>query len=454
MEPAALEGLGSGGGVLQVALHHRVAAHEDLAEGLAVARHRLEGLRIADHHPFQGRVAHALAGLDARPLVERQGVPFGVPGAHGDRAVDFGEAVDVGDLDAHLLHRTDHLGRRRRAGDHGVDRMVDGGLGGVGHVDQRVEHDGGAAQVADAVLADQGEDLLRIDPAQEHVHAGQRGDGPRVAPAVAVEHRQGPQVDGVVAHRPGHLVAHGVEVGAAVVVDDALGVAGGTGGVVETDGVPLVLRPLPGELGVALGEEGLVVEVADRLALAVFGIVDVDHQRRVVEHADGGVDHCMELTVGDQYLGLAVLEHEGDGLGVQAHVEGVEHRADHRHAEVRLEHGRDVRQHHRHRVATADAATGQGRGQAPAALVGFGPGAADGAVDHRGVVGVDARGALDEAERREGDMVHGGGREALLVYRHGSIRWLIVSSLSFSLVAATGAATNVPPRSCGDLSRA
>ena len=35
----------------------------------------------------------------------------------------------------------------------------------------------------------------------------QRGDGPGVAPAVAVEHRQGPQVHRVVAHGPGHLVA-------------------------------------------------------------------------------------------------------------------------------------------------------------------------------------------------------------------------------------------------------
>src|SRR5690606_4411920 len=34
MEPAALEGFGGGGRVLQVALHHGVAAHEDLADGL------------------------------------------------------------------------------------------------------------------------------------------------------------------------------------------------------------------------------------------------------------------------------------------------------------------------------------------------------------------------------------------------------------------------------------
>ena len=259
--------------------------------------------------------------------------------------------------------------------------------------------------------------------------AGQRGDGPGVAPAVAVEHRQGPQVHRVVAHGPGHLVAHGIEEGAAVVVDDALGVAGGAGGVVEADRLPLVVRPLPGEFRVALGEQRLVVERADRLAFAVFRVVDVDHQDRPAEHGDGGMHHLVELAVGDQHLGFAVLQHEGDRFGVQAHIEGVEHRADHRHAEVRLEHRRDVGQHHRHGVALANAAAGQRRGQAPAAPVGFAPVATDGAVDHGEAFGIDAGGALDEAERREGKMVHGGGRKALLVDRHGNIRWLIVSSV-------------------------
>jgi hypothetical protein len=63
--------------------------------------------------------------------------------------------------------------------------------------------------------------------------------------------------------------------------------------------------------------------------------------------------------VGDQHLGFAVGQHEGDGFGVEAGVEGVEHGADHRHAEVGLEHGRHVGQHHGHRVALADATAGE-----------------------------------------------------------------------------------------------
>ncbi|MNY34858.1 hypothetical protein D3C86_1692290 [compost metagenome] len=61
VEPAALERFGSGGRVLQVALHDSVAAQEDLADSLAVARGWLQRCAIADHHAFQGRVAHALS---------------------------------------------------------------------------------------------------------------------------------------------------------------------------------------------------------------------------------------------------------------------------------------------------------------------------------------------------------------------------------------------------------
>ncbi|MCY1498545.1 hypothetical protein D9M68_325330 [compost metagenome] len=222
----------------------------------------------------------------------------------------------------------------------------------------------------------------------------------------------------MVAHVPGHLVAQGVQIGATVVVDHALGVAGGAGGVIQGDGLPLVLRPLPGIVRVAFGQQRLVVEVAHRLAFAVFRVIDVDHQRRVVEHADGGMDHIEELAIGDQRLGFAVLKHEGNGLGIQAHVQGVEYSADHRHAEVRLEHLRDVRQHHRHRVALADTTAGQGRGQAPAARIGLCPVAADGTVDHGRVVGINSGGALDEAQGREGDVVDGGRGKALIVDRH------------------------------------
>ncbi len=378
-------------------------------------------MRVRDHQPVEGGVAYPLAGLDLRTLFQRQRIPFLVPGAHGHRAVDLGQAIGVGHLDAHLLDGTNDLGRGRCAGHHRLHRVLDGSLGCLGHVDQGIEHDRRTAQVADPVFADQVQDLLRVDPAQEHVGAGQGGDGPGVAPAVAVEHRQGPQVHRAMAHGPGHLVANGVQVRATVVIDHALGVAGSAGGVVERNGLPLVIRPVPGKRRVALGKQGFIVQRADCSALTVFRVIHIHHQWRVLEQGQGGCDDRVEFAVGDQHLGLAMLQHEGNGLGVQAHIQGIEYGTGHRHAEMRFEHGRDIRQHDRYRVATANAAADQGAGQASAALVGFLPVTADGTVNDRGVVAVHGGGALDETQRGEGDMVDGSGLQALGIDRHAVV---------------------------------
>src|SRR3546814_16494051 len=90
-------------------------------------------------------------------------------------------------------------------------------------------------------------------------------DGPGEAPAVAVEHRQRPEIDRVHLHAPDQAVAESVQVGAAVVVDDAYRVAGGPAGVVQGDRVPLVGRARAAVPGVAGGEEALVVGLAEPL---------------------------------------------------------------------------------------------------------------------------------------------------------------------------------------------
>ncbi|MNO78051.1 hypothetical protein D3C76_691760 [compost metagenome] len=208
-----------------------------------------------------------------------------------------------------------------------------------------------------------------------------------------------------------------------MVVDDALGIARGAGCVIERDGLPFIFRPLPGELRVTSSEEGFIVQHTDRAAFAVFRVVHIDHQWRMGEQAQGLTNDRVELAVSDQYLGFAVLKHEGNGLRVQAYVQGVEHRANHRHAKVNFKHGRDVGQHHRHCVALADTPLAQGAGQAPAALIGLLPVAPDRAVDHGRILTVDRGRALDEAQWREGDVVDCRGRQACFENRHEVFLW-------------------------------
>src|SRR6478736_10497342 len=93
-----------------------------------------------------------------------------------------------------------------------------------------------------AMLCDQFKDFRRIDLAQADIDAGGGCDGPRETPAVAVKHRQGPEIDRMLAEIAGQDVADGVEVRAAVMRYHALGIARGTRSVAQRDGVPLVRR--------------------------------------------------------------------------------------------------------------------------------------------------------------------------------------------------------------------
>ncbi|MNH17476.1 hypothetical protein D3C79_771480 [compost metagenome] len=113
-----------------------------------------------------------------------------------------------------------------------------------------------------------------------------------------------------------------------------------------------------------------------------------------------------------------MLEHERNGLGVQAYVQGIEHGANHRHAKMRFQHRWNVWQHHRYGVALANTASGQRTGQAPGAFVGLLPVAADGAMNHRRVLAIDRRGAFDEAQGAQCLMIDRRGRQALRENRH------------------------------------
>ena len=189
---------------------------------------------------------------------------------------------------------------------------------------------------------------------------------------------------------------------AAVVIDHALRIAGGAGGVVEADGVPLVVRHVPGVVGIAAGDELLVFDLAQPLAGAgIFRIVVVDHQRLGLAERERLLHHLGEFAVDDDDLGLGMVEREGDDRRVEPRVERVEHALRHRHAVVAFQHGRRIGQHDRDAVAALDAALGQ-RGSEPArARIELGVRAAQGPVDNGGVGREHGGRALEKAERRQ-----------------------------------------------------
>ena len=106
--------------------------------------------------------------------------------------------------------------------------MAEAPLRCLGRMNEHVEHDWCATQVRDPMLDNRSKNRRRINAAQTDVSAGDCGHRPGIGPAVAMEHRQGPQIDRVVTEPKGDRVADRIQKSAAVVVDDAFWIARGS----------------------------------------------------------------------------------------------------------------------------------------------------------------------------------------------------------------------------------
>ena len=242
--------------------------------------------------------------------------------------------------------------------------------------------------------------------------AAQHGYRPRKTPAIAMEQRQRPQVSGEMRHGPGGGIAHGVQVGAPVVGNHTLGVAGGARCVTHGNGVPLVCRAL--QLGQRRmgGQQRFVFMGTKALARAgVFGIAHVDHLQRTAmftgEQTQCFLHHPGKLGVGDQNAGFTVVQLPSQQRRIEPGVQGVEHRIDGGHSVMRFNHLGGVGQHHAHRTAPPCPQSLQGSRQPRRALPRLRPGVATGPVHYRRQITEHFGATLHKTHRRQRDVVGG-----------------------------------------------
>ena len=213
--------------VLEVALHHHIAAEHHFAHRFSVGGHRPHRLGVHDVERLERMIANALARLEMRLRVGVERVPLVLPVVDHRRPIDLGQAVKMGHLEAGFAHRLEHGGGRRGGGGEEAHDVGQRPLLVVARVEQDRHDDRRAAHVGHLVLGDEIEDRLGAHLPQADMHARFHADRPGKAPAIAMKHRQRPEIDRVAADVAGEDVAGGEQIGAAVVVDDALGIAGG-----------------------------------------------------------------------------------------------------------------------------------------------------------------------------------------------------------------------------------
>ena len=164
-------------------------------------------------------------------------------------------------------------------------------------------------------------------------------------------------------HAAGERVRVAHQRRAAMMVDDALRIAGRAGRVVQADRIPFVVGHAPGEIRIAFGDAAPRSRACR--SRSPFGVgasagysgssksttSGFAFARFSASRHDGG-----KFAVDDHHFRFRMVELEGDHRRVEPRVDRVQHGAEHRHAVMRLEHRRRVGEHHRDGVADADAA--------------------------------------------------------------------------------------------------
>ncbi len=191
-----------------------------------------------------------------------------------------------------------------------------------------------------------------------------------------VEHRRDRHVDVVGAHQAdavqradGGGQRQGVQHQLAVAEVDALGIAGGAGGV-KGGGHRVLVEIREVVAGRGLRQQAFVF--ADQVRQFGAVLLAVGQQQGALHRGQLRGDTLVErheLGVDQHEAVLGVVHRVEDLLGGQANVDGVQHRADHRDGEHALEVAMAVPVHHRDGIACPDAGGGEYVGEARNALI-------------------------------------------------------------------------------------
>jgi hypothetical protein len=272
--------------------------------------------------------------------------------------------------------------------------------------------------VRDLLLLQEPPDGVAAHRAQAHVAAADGGHAPSRAPPVAMEHRERPQVDGLRAVLRVQDLPEAVQIRAPVGVDDALGLPGGPRRVVDRDRRQLVLdRPGQRLVGPTLEQVG-IAGPAGRLGVIHLGhrVGDRDDlpDRRELVPERG--DDRAQLRVDHQQLGPGVLTDVAHLLSRQTGVDGHQNRSRQRNCKVRDQQLGDVRAQVGHAIARLDPRRLQRLREASGLAGEIAIDRAAIAVDDRHLVGIHLGGTLQETQRRQRGVRHGGHRGTPLLW--------------------------------------
>ena len=262
--------------------------------------------------------------------------------------------------------------------------------------------------------------------ALDHMGSAHRRDRPGKTPAVAVKHRQGPEMGAGRPQSSAQRLAESHQIGAAMMANDALGIAGRSRGVVEGDRLPLVVGHPDRRIRIAAGNEVLVLDPVAFRRVARLRRADFDQGRGMPDLCQGRLGDRHQFGIDQEGLALGMLQDECHRLRIEPVVDRVEDAARHGRRIVHLQRRDAVGREHRNRVVLADAGLAERVGRLPAAPPHLGIGDDAFAVDDRGLARKDQGRAFEKRDGRQRLIVGSLLAEGSLVFARRHVGFLPV----------------------------
>ena len=135
----------------------------------------------------------------------------------------------------------------------------------------------------------------------------------------------------------------------AAVVNHTFRFSGGSRSIIQTDGLPFILRKIPFKIFISSFQKCFVIHFPKQFSAFCHRIIDVNYQRRIFELLQDFLDDWREFPIRDQYLTFSMFQNVGQCFRFQPNVESVQHPSGHQNAEMGLKQLRNVGRHHRNR---------------------------------------------------------------------------------------------------------
>ena len=249
----------------------------------------------------------------------------------------------MGYIESHRFNLSQRRGGRGRTCGKDFDNVIKVALLIIGGIDQHVQNDRGPAEMRNFFIRDRIKNSGCRDIATADNCTPNGRHHPCVTPSVTMEQGNDGQISGVQGDAPTDHLAHGVQIGPAVMINHTLWAARRARGIVQRNAFPFVLWHDPLKIRIPIRQQRIIGCVPSCCGEPCGGIWNLDQCGACTAILrDCSLGQFDELRINQRNLGPTMIKNVGHGVYVQACVDRVKDCTTGGNTKMRLGMGGDI----------------------------------------------------------------------------------------------------------------